>query len=401
MAASDNKQRRYSYITMLLMLATVLYLPLWIHAQWKSFSYWTGAGSNAHPHLKFFSAGMAPGSRGIRRGSMTNDDNEGLVRSLQDRVGYLETKLNAYLGFASDPFLSNKLPAKCANTTTIKAIACVNKPDCEVDNQNICLDAFTASGGNDPAEPCLVYDFGIRKSPEYGLAFAGPPFNCDVVGFDPSPISLKWWEDDGATILQKYPGYRFVPEGAGGHDGATTLFQYDWGQVSIITFPERVVNTSNCDEGGACKFSFHTQQKQFNIPVKTLSTFVKELGHSGRRITVLKLDVEGSEYAMLEELIEHDVRLCQRIDQLTLEWHHYDYDRRYGFSSNPQINMIVKLLESRCGLEQFWIHTPQGWPSNQKIYTEMGMALYYNLASFKRTRWFDNEGMEVTAGLSK
>jgi hypothetical protein len=32
------------------------------------------------------------------------------------------------------------------------------------------------------------------QSPEYGLAFAKAPFDCQVVGFDASPVSLKWWE---------------------------------------------------------------------------------------------------------------------------------------------------------------------------------------------------------------
>jgi hypothetical protein len=95
--------------------------------------------------------------------------------------------------------------------------------------------------------------------------------------------------------------------------------------------------------------------------------------------------VEGSEYMFLERMI--DDLTCRRVDQLTLEWHHYDHDSRYGFASLPQINVLVALLRDRCGLEQFQLHSAEGWPSNKRIYVEMGMNLYYNLASFKRTRW--------------
>jgi hypothetical protein len=96
-------------------------------------------------------------------------------------------------------------------------------------------------------------------------------------------------------------------------------------------------------------------------------------------------DVEGSEYMFLERMI--DDLSCRQVDQITLEWHHYDYDRRYGVTSNPQVNVLVALLKDRCGLEQYWGHGSKGWPSNQKIYAEMGMNLYYYLSSFKRTRW--------------
>lgn len=437
-SSGKGRGRRHSLATttlMLLVMATVLCLPMWMHG------YWTGGGGGGGAEsggttgraagitMEFFSAGMAalPSRTGARGGSSSsssrqrrrrvgdgrndNNDDDG-NESLRRRVNYLETKLNAYLAFSSDPFLSTKTPAKCSNMTSIKDLGCSRKNSkgrCELDGQMVCLDDFPAAGtgekggnggtGQQQQQPlCLVYDFGIRESPEYGLAFAGPPFHCDVVGLDPSPISIKWWEKKGDAIRKEYPTYKFVPVGAGGHDGMTTLGEYDWGQVSIITFPERTVNTSSCNKDGLCKYAFHPLQATHKIPVKTLSTLVKDLGHSGnnRRITMLKLDVEGSEYALLEHLIEHDVDLCRRIDQLTLEWHHYDYDKRYGVRSNPQINLLVKLLEKRCGLEQFWVHGSGGWPSNVKVYTEMGMTLYYNLASFKRTRWSWNDE-EVTA----
>ena len=107
---------------------------------------------------------------------------------------------------------------------------------------------------------------------------------------------------------------------------------------------------------------------------------MKELGHY--RISLLKLDIEGSEYRFLETMITNG--FCLLVDQLTLEWHHFDFDLRYGLSSVPVINMLVTLLKERCGLEQFWVHSDEGWPSNLKLFHEMGLTLYYNLASFKR-----------------
>jgi len=212
------------------------------------------------------------------------------------------------------------------------------------------------------------------------LAFAK---QCTVIGFDPSPISVEWWKKNKNEITAEHPLYNFSPRGAGGFDGTIELGEYDWGQVSIIQFPERVINTNDCNTHGACKYHFHKQTK-VRIPVQTLFSAMKEHGHS--RISLLKLDVEGSEYAFLEAMI--DDLSCRKVDQLVLEWHHYDHDTRYGVTSNPQVNVLVALLKERCGLEQFWIHASRGWPSNQKIYAEMGMTLYYSLSSFKRTKHY-------------
>ena len=314
------------------------------------------------------------------------------VESLLDRVQYLETKLNAYLAFTSDPFLANKAPATCTKFVNIHEIACKVGEECAVDDQQVCLDAFPVTGGatvaaasaaSNSKKNCVVYDFGIRASPEYGLAFAKKPFDCQVVGFDPSPISVEWWKREKDNILANYPGYSFQAVGAAGHDGMLELREYDWGQVSIIEFPTRVVDVTRC-EGQNCKYTFHKKQGSFNIPVKTLATIMKELGH--QRINLLKVDVEGGEYTFLEKMI--DDLSCRQVDQITMEWHHYNHDIRYGVTSSPQRNLIVALLSERCGLEQFWAYDgAKGWPSNQKLYAEMGVTLYYTLTSFKRVKW--------------
>jgi hypothetical protein len=129
-------------------------------------------------------------------------------------------------------------------------LQCKNKKDneCALDNQGICLDDFlnvfnidgldnnnnnnkdsSSSLRNnsnkkkkkEEQENCIVYDFGIRESPEYGLAFARQ--NCTTVGFDPSPISIKWWENNKNKIQKEYPTYTFLGLGAGGIDGDITL----------------------------------------------------------------------------------------------------------------------------------------------------------------------------------
>ena len=61
------------------------------------------------------------------------------------------------------------------------------------------------------------------------------------------------------------------------------------------------------------------------LPVKTLRTIMHELGHA--HVDLLKLDVEGSEYAFLESAI--DDFDCPPLAQFSVEWHHHVFDSRY------------------------------------------------------------------------
>jgi FkbM family methyltransferase len=233
-----------------------------------------------------------------------------------------------------------------------------------------------------PAPPCVIYDFGIREEPEFGLILSQEPFHCEVHGFDPSPISKQWYTSNKrfAPEARANPSYHFHPYGGGGADESIALREYNWDQVSVYQYPQYVTNGNNCSTQGKCRYHKFIPQKKTWLPVQTVQSVMKELNHT--HIDILKLDVEGWEYRMLEALIESGV--CRKVDQLTLEWHHYDIDLRYGESSVPMINVLVKLLQDECGLYQYWIHDATGWPSNEEIYTTMGIVLRYNIAAFKR-----------------
>ena len=139
-----------------------------------------------------------------------------------------------------------------------------------MDNLDICLDDLPYQVNKDyegKKEKCVVYNYGIRESLEFGLAFVK---QCDVVGFDPSPISVEWWKNNQKKIQAEHPNYKFSPNGAGGLDRTIVLGEYKWGQVSIIQFPERVINVKDCNKQGACKYHFHKKQQQFSIKVQTL-----------------------------------------------------------------------------------------------------------------------------------
>lgn len=297
----------------------------------------------------------------------------GIINALKEKVRTLEMKLNAYLGYDSDPFYWTQVPATCMNMSRLEKF-CPVGVHCDV--IPICLDDF-------PYNDCTIYDFGIREQPEFGVILSRPPFNCQVYAFDPSPITKEWYAKN--SELKRNKNYHMFHYGGGGADEEIALREYNWDQVSIYSYPTYVVaNPRNCSDTfeGKCRYQKFEPQKIFMLPVRSVSSLMEEFGH--KRVDILKLDVEGSEYRMLEGLIESGS--CKNINQISLEWHHFDFDLRYGYSSVPHLNLYAKLLKEKCGLAQFWLHDNTGWPSNEELYIDMQLRLMYNLASYMRVK---------------
>jgi FkbM family methyltransferase len=286
--------------------------------------------------------------------------NKGKRESLIDRVRTLELKLNTYLSYRSDPFFWNKNAVQCKNYTDMNEY-CTTKECRDTELMRICLDDF-------PYNDCIIYDFGIRKQPEFGVILALPPFNCKVYAFDPSPITKEWFESN--TELKKLSNYHLFYYGGGGDDETIILRKYNWGQVSIYSYPQAVLaEPRNCTDG-ACRSKKFGDQELLQVPVRSVGSLMKEFGHN--RIDILKIDVEGSEYQMLEGLIDSGTFLF--VNQITMEWHHIGYDVRYGHSSSPILNLFGKLLKEKCGLLQFYLYDWTGWPANEELYLDMKIS---------------------------
>jgi len=360
------------------------------------------AGDASHPHLrrKLDDTSNVP--------IPTHSD--GTRLSIEERLRYLELKTNAQLNFGSDPFFGSDPKSTCKNTTFLREFGCFPgqpgyrenvyiEANCPgyFDHQ-VCLDHFPKPQASDinvlrrrseeGEAPCLVYDFGIRDMPTFGATLA-KTFGCEVHAFDPSPVSIEWWDGPKANELRELPNYHFHPYGAGGIDGDLELKEYDWGQVSIIRYPGFTVDCEGYDpllkgQGKGCKLLATGTQKSFKLPVKTLPTIIEELGHEGRTIDILKVDVEGSEFSFLENLLDSTGGCPEFVEQLAIEWHHMPWDPRYGEGSSPSINAIATLLHT-CGLQMFWQHSVGGWRSPEKIFVDLDMKdVRYNLASFHK-----------------
>ena len=138
----------------------------------------------------------------------------------------------------------------------------------------------------------LVYSVGLGKDITFDLGII-ERFNATVFGFDPTAHSVKYI--DSLTLPKNF---HFCKYGLAATDGDLQLFAPTQGNVS-----HTIVSTQE-------------QQQQISIPVKRLGTIMSELGHSS--LDVLKMDIEGCEYEVLDDLLASDIRP----PQLLVEFHH-------------------------------------------------------------------------------
>ena len=140
----------------------------------------------------------------------------------------------------------------------------------------------------------IVYSFGVGEDVSFDLALLGR-FGLTVHAFDPTPKSITW------VKRQEFPkNFIFHEYGIADFDGNASF--------NPPVNPEHVSHTL-LDRP-------ETKDRAIAVPVKRLSTIMKELGHS--RIDLLKMDVEGAEYGVIIDAVQSAIRP----EQLLVEFHH-------------------------------------------------------------------------------
>ena len=138
----------------------------------------------------------------------------------------------------------------------------------------------------------IVFSVGLGEDISFDLALI-ERFGCRVHGFDPTPRSIAWLE--AQALPERFQLHRY---GLADFDG-----------VARFAPPANPAHVSHrlVDEGGESGTEF---------PVKRLSTALAELGLA--RLDMLKLDIEGAEYGVLDEMLA----IGTLPGQLLVEFHH-------------------------------------------------------------------------------
>ncbi len=147
-------------------------------------------------------------------------------------------------------------------------------------------------------EDSIVLSFGLGTDISFDLAVI-TAFGCRVIGFDPTPRSIDWLSRQ--TLPQKF---QFHQIGIAATDDEAEFFPPADG--------EHVSFSSQPSAGTASLMPI-------KAPVRRLSTLLDELEIP--RVDVLKMDIEGFEYDVIEDILAGTVRPRQ----LLIEFHHTMY----------------------------------------------------------------------------
>lgn len=140
----------------------------------------------------------------------------------------------------------------------------------------------------------IVYSFGIGQDISFDQQIIAQ-HHCQVFGFDPTPKSINW------VASQNIPAnFNFYPYGLGVKTEEVKFhLPKNKEHVSGSVFDHRLVS----------------EEDYVSVPLKSFSDILVDTGH--QKIDILKMDIEGSEYIVIDSILDAGVP----INQLLLETH--------------------------------------------------------------------------------
>ncbi len=142
-------------------------------------------------------------------------------------------------------------------------------------------------------EGAIVYAFGAGLDIAFEQALHDE-FNFKVFLFDPTPMSAAY-----VRSLHLPRTLVFEETGLAAYDGSASFYLPDNPDYVSATIAPR-----------------HDGQNFVNVRVERLKTIMKRYGHD--HIDLLKMDIEGAEYDVVNDIIESGIE----INQLLIEFHH-------------------------------------------------------------------------------
>jgi FkbM family methyltransferase len=140
----------------------------------------------------------------------------------------------------------------------------------------------------------VVYSFGVGEDVSFDVALI-ERFGMQVHAFDPTERSLQWVSTQNLS-----PNFRMNAAALGTYDGTARFFK--------PKNPKFISHSTQAHD--------RVSDDSVEVQMRCLRTLMQERQHS--RLDVLKLDIEGSEYNVLEQICEQQVDCSQ----LLVEFHH-------------------------------------------------------------------------------
>jgi FkbM family methyltransferase len=168
----------------------------------------------------------------------------------------------------------------------------------------------------------IVYSVGVGEDVSFDIALLERT-QCKLYAFDPTPIATQWVRNNSLPT-----NFHFFPIGLSNRDGEVDFFVPP--VPGFHSLSREAEPTAKNKEVVRCK-------------VNRLESLMRELGHS--HIDVLKMDIEGFEYEVIDDLIDGRVRP----NQILVEFHH----GIYGFSREQTREAVARLRGA--GYKMSWV----------------------------------------------
>lgn len=140
----------------------------------------------------------------------------------------------------------------------------------------------------------VVYSIGIGDDVSFDLSLINR-YGVRVYAYDPTPESIDW------VSRQELPElFHFKGKGLAHYNGSAHLYRSKKESNICHSVVRRKETVSSAIE----------------VPVNRLSTLCHENKHE--KIDLLKMDIEGAEYDVLEDILKSGIK----IDQILVEFHH-------------------------------------------------------------------------------
>ena len=161
----------------------------------------------------------------------------------------------------------------------------------------------------------IVYSFGIGEDLSFSEA-VDKAWDCEIYAFDPTPRAAEYVR---RHPLSKKDSFHFFEWGIADQDG-----------IGLFHLPKNEEYVS-----GSLHAHEDVKQESIEVPLRSLHSIAKELGH--QKLDLLKLDVEGSEFDIMEGILESGLE----IRQICLEVHN-----RYFEDGSLRLKKTVDSLRS-------------------------------------------------------
>ncbi len=171
-------------------------------------------------------------------------------------------------------------------------------------------------------EDSIVYSLGVGEDADFDLSLIDR-FGLTVHAFDPTPSTVDWVA--GHNLPDRF---RFHPWAVAAADGVVRLYpraRRDGSRSQVMY--------TMVAEGGS-------RDGAVEVAAYSLGSITRRLGHA--RVDLLKMDIEGAEYEVLDTLLDSAVKPRQ----LLVEFHH----RFAGIGPDRTVDMVARLRNDGYGI---------------------------------------------------